>query len=144
MKEILPGLYLGSSIDVAAWEGPLLFATKTWHKLFVGYESHKAPRPMAEYLFAVRDGRMALNMVDGTKPNKLMVDVGLQYMEEYHYSTTELLVVCNAGMSRSKYMMLKFLNKYTAMNGPDAFDLIEAETIHPELLVDLKHNWVNK
>jgi hypothetical protein len=153
IHQINPTLYVGDSL--APVEVPsgtsILHATKTWHREFVGYETYACPKDCPEYLFAQRGHEMALNMVDGVRPNNVMVQAGLRFLHREAAKGRPVLIHCNEGKSRAPMMAML----YTSTLYPVVTDfeieypawkacfqtLYPPMQMHPKLERFLMENW---
>lgn len=89
-----------------------LFCAKyPYHKQIVGYTGN-CPKEHDEYLYAVRDHVMSLNMVDAEHPkffSDAMIYAGLDFIEIELAKGRNVVVVCNKGESRSPTMCLMYM-----------------------------------
>lgn len=152
MKEVFKNLYCGNDTDWINLEKEhipgrvvdqptngwaVLHACKeSYHRQFVGYVGRGAPKDSPEYLWAERDNRLALNMVDAPKPEffaKSMIDKALDFIEQKLGEGLKVLVHCNLGESRSPSLCLLYLIKHGIITGETLEDC-EAEflKIYPE------------
>lgn len=106
------GLYVGNIFDYDSWRGCTVSCTKTVHREIVGEQ-----RPGdVEYLVARRPGHLILNWVDG--PARLfewsfqqgVFSEALDFIE-LNLRRGEVLVHCDAGMSRSPTLSMLYLAK---------------------------------
>jgi protein-tyrosine phosphatase len=83
-----------------------------YHRQLLGYAGRAAPKTHPEYLFARRERRLYLNIVDADDPNyipKEIIDEALAFIEEGIRSGENVLVHCNQGESRSPSIGLLYL-----------------------------------
>jgi len=126
----------GGSLGIVAENCFILYCAKEpWHRQMVGYVGRGAPKNSYEYLFARRDNRMALNMVDASNPkffSKEMILAGLNFLEEGYVARRKLFIVCNQGESRSPSMAMLFVFKRILKNGTSFEDAeIEMKRVYP-------------
>lgn len=109
MIEVCKGLFIGSESDYErdvrlrrGWH--VVHACKEpYHRLFVGYKGRGCPKDSPEYLWALRGGRLALNLVDGDDPQWVpdgAVDAALEHVSRW-LEEGPVLLHCNRGASRS-------------------------------------------
>src|SRR5438552_1246138 len=91
MKQIADRLFVGSQadfegLDAFGTEWPIVFLSKDpWHRNLLGYKGPACDPNHPEYLFARRDKRLYLNLVDAPDPkyfNKLAIDTALAFVDE--------------------------------------------------------------
>lgn len=139
MKEIATRVWIGSQNDFVnlgddadGWA--FVHACKEpHHRTALGYTGRAAPKDHPEYLMAVRDHRIMLNLVDVDDPAYVraeIVDAGLAHMREAVARGASVLCHCNEGKSRGPTLGLLYL----APVMPDDFD--EAESTFAELVPD--------
>lgn len=152
MKEVFPNLYcgndedwlnlkkehiLGREIDQPCDNWAVVHAAKeASHRQFVGYTGRGCPKESSEYLWAERDNRLALNIVDAPKPeffDKGMIDKALSFIEQKLGEGLKVLCHCNVGESRSASICLLYLIKHGIIKGNTLEDC-EAEfmKVYPE------------
>lgn len=138
MKEVYPNLFVGTGADlVHADDGNkgikegwfvISAAKEPWHREALGYTGRGAPKDHPEYLIAMRDHRLILNLVDVDDPSYIRDEIVTAAMQGI---TTGLghgkvLIHCNQGHSRSPGIALLWLGKNTPLFG--GLSLEEAET----------------
>lgn len=137
MKQIAPRLFVGSKedfdgLDQFGTEWPIVFLAKDpWHRKLLDYKGPSCDPKHPEYLFARRDKRLYLNLVDAPDAkyfNKVAIDAAIRFIEEQLGALKEtdaenVLLVCNQGQSRSAGVGLLYL----APTLPEQFEAAEAE-----------------
>lgn len=137
MKQIAPRLFVGSQtdfdgLDQFGTEWPIVFLAKDpWHRNLLDYKGPSCDPKHPEYLFARRDKRLYLNLVDAPDPkyfNKVAIDAAIRFIEEQLGALKEtdaenVLLCCNQGQSRSAGVGLLYL----APTLPEQFEAAEAE-----------------
>ena len=110
MREVAPKLFVGNQQDfeyiVSKEPGwAVVHACKEpYHRKALGYSGRAAPKTHKEYLMAVRDDRLSLNLVDAEDPKyirKEIIDAALRFIAEKLDEGKKILVHCNQGASRS-------------------------------------------
>jgi hypothetical protein len=135
MVEIFPDLWIGTEFDYESkvkgqlnWD--VVHACKEpYHRRLLGYSSPGAPKNHPEYLFAIRENRLFLNLVDAPNPafiSKLIIDTALDFIHSGLEKKHKVLVHCNLGESRSPGIGILYLAKYTDLL-PKAFPDAEIE-----------------
>ncbi len=160
MKEIAKGIFVGTVDDynklknnenfafVAACKDPI-------HKKVVGYSGKSCEKSRAEYLYAIRDNLIALNMIDAPKPEFFSVEMiraGLDFIHDSIIKGKFVLVFCNQGQSRSPAMVLMYLRDSLffdkSVTFDTAFNFIKSK--YPEFEPNtgihqfMQDNWNNK
>lgn len=159
MKEICSNLFIGDEDDyrfnVKGKEGwAIVHACKEpYHRRALGYTGRGAPKNHPEYLIALRDNRLILNLIDPENPNfipKEIIDKALDFIEENLESGKKVLVHCNQGQSRSPSIGLLYLaiNSYISNNLLEEAEKDFCEiypSYNPSLGMRgfLKNNWQN-
>jgi len=120
MIEVHPNLFVGAQADealtrrVPGWF--LIHACKDpYHREALGYSGKAAPKDHPEYLFARRDGRLILNLIDVADVRYIpaeIVDAALNAIYD-RIETSKILLHCNLGQSRSPTIALLYLAKFT-------------------------------
>lgn len=122
MIEIYPQLHVGSESDYELivrycndWR--VVHACKDpYHRQALSYQGKAAPKNHPEYLFARRDHRLILNLVDAPNPDyipKPIIDEAISFIHESVKSGTNVLVHCNQGQSRGPSIALIYLLAFT-------------------------------
>jgi predicted protein tyrosine phosphatase len=110
MIEVFKNLYIGNQDDYefnvkGNDEWAIVHACKEpYHRSLLGYTGRGAPKNHPEYLFARRNNRLFLNIVDVDSPDyiaKDIIDTALGFINEVLVNNTKCLVHCNQGESRS-------------------------------------------
>src|SRR5690606_13991133 len=86
------------------------------HRQALNYKGHGADRDHPEYLFARRDNRLILNMVDTPDHRyvqKRMVDAAVDFIDDQIRAGRKVLVHCNQGGSRGPSIALLYMAQYT-------------------------------
>lgn len=120
MIEIYPNLFIGNEMDYEkdvkfknGWN--VVHACKEpYHRKLLGYSGRGAPKDHPEYLFAERENRIYLNLVDAPSPDyipKEIIDKALEFISKSLESDKCCLVHCNQGESRSTIIGLLYLAK---------------------------------
>ena len=152
MKEVYPGLYVGSQDDIdefaeimnerinkmiAVTQQPQFYivhaAKEPWHRKAVGYTTRGAPKNHPEYLWARRTQRLALNLVDVPEskaqyiPDELLREA-VDYIHWAHQEKNKpVFIHCNEGKSRAPSIALLYLLKHTQLFEPcDTFEEVES------------------
>lgn len=111
MISISNRLYVGSEKDYAlhasgssrrGW-AVVHAAKEPYHREFVGYSTAGAPKDSPEYLWAFRDLRLALNLIDVNDPSFIspdMINVAVVFARKRLEMGDAVLVHCNEGYSR--------------------------------------------
>jgi predicted protein tyrosine phosphatase len=122
MIEIFPDLWIGSENDYEfeVKEKPdwgIVHACKEpYHRQLLGYKTRGAPKEHPEYLFAKRDHKLYLNLIDAPDPayiDKTIIDAALEFIHEELKNKQKVLVHCNLGESRSPSIGLLYLAIYS-------------------------------
>lgn len=117
MIQILPNLYIGDQNDCEGFEGAILHACKEpYHRQFVGYTGRALAKDHPEYLYAVRDNELALNIVDVDDPKYFaeeMINKALQFIGEHD----KVLLHCNQGQSRSAGIGMLYMRTKGLLDG---------------------------
>jgi hypothetical protein len=144
--EVYPRLHVGSTADFTSlesmWDAGLInpqrwavvhAAKEPYHRDFVGYVERAAPKDHPEYLFARRDNRLALNLIDVADvrfmPGPLW-DAALTFITEQYMAGREVLIHCNQGGSRAPSLALLWL---AGQDGWSDLPFLEAEARFLEL-----------
>ncbi len=119
MIEVFRNLFVGSEEDEIAvrrqsgWY--VIHACKDpYHRQALGYTGRGAPKNHPEYLVAVREGRLILNLVDADNVAFIPVEIIDAALEAIHQniSGSRVLVHCNQGFSRSPTIALLYMAKF--------------------------------
>ena len=85
-------------------------AKEPWHRRLVGYAGRGCPKDSPEYLYAIRDNAIALNMVDVENPEyfaKEMLDMAVGFA--WNFNNRKLLFSCTQGESCSPSVAMLYL-----------------------------------
>lgn len=96
-----------------------------YHRQLLGYKERGAPKDHKEYLFAVRDSRLYLNMIDADNAKyipKSLIDRALDFIEVELAKGQKIFVHCNKGESRAPTLALLSMAK----SGKTSADLKES------------------
>lgn len=122
MIEVYKNLYVGNQFDEETLQSRedwfIVHACKEpYHRQTLGYSGRGAPKDHPEYLFAVRDGRLILNLVDVPNPKYIAMEIMEAAVKAIHedISSKKVLVHCNQGMSRSPSIAFLYLAKHTGL-----------------------------
>lgn len=116
MIEVSKNVFVGSQDDAYyGWkkkdEWAFIHCCKEpFHRQFVGYVSRGCPKDNPEYLYAIRDNEIALNMVDVDNPDwfdKEMIKIAIGFALDH--DDKKLLFHCNQGESRSPSIAMLYL-----------------------------------
>jgi hypothetical protein len=143
MREIHKNLFVGPKsdyeTDVAHRQGWwVVHATKEpYHRKALGYQGPDASATHPEYLFARRDNRLMLNLIDApveVEIPKAIFDKALAFINEGLDSGAQVLVHCEQGVSRSASIGLLYLRHYT--DKIQAIDYRQAEEVYSRIYPD--------
>jgi len=142
MREILTNLYVGEQRDYETvvrmqpgWA--VVHACKEpYHRQLLKYKTQGAPKKHPEYLFAEREDRLYLNLVDAPNPAYIpaeIIDKSLEFVAKKLGAGKKVLVHCNKGMSRAAVIGLLFLAQSGVYTGLD-FEIAERKfmSIYPQ------------
>lgn len=120
MIEIYPNLFVGAELDEHAIHGQpgwfVIHACKEpYHSRALGYPPGKAAPKGAEYLFARREGRLILNLIDAPNVNFLPAEIIAAAVDaiQENIGQHKVLVHCNQGQSRSPSIAFLYLLKFS-------------------------------
>lgn len=137
MKEIIKNVYLGCDADVEEFkdlhpDGVIIHAAKEkWHREAVGYTGRGAPKDHPEYLVAIRDNELMLNLVDSPKPEfipRQCFDAAAAFFSDKSYDLP-VLIHCNQGKSRAPGVLLYCLFMTDELNDLADDGLLDFERI---------------
>lgn len=139
MHEIAPRVWVGSQADFMTlgedadgWA--FVHACKEpHHRQALGYAGRAAPKDHPEYLMAIRNHRIMLNIVDVDDPAYIraeIIDAALAHMRTAVLDGLSVLCHCNEGKSRGPTIGMLYL----APSLPEDFD--EAEQVYTTLVPD--------
>ena len=132
MIEITKNLFIGSDYDFISqvkgkpnWN--VIHACKIpYHKQLLGYVGNAAPKNDPEYLIAIRENILYLNLVDANSPKyipKKIIDTSIEFIDKSLQENKKCLVHCNKGESRSPSIGLLYLAYKHIL--PDTFEAAE-------------------
>jgi len=138
MIEISNNLFVGNQDDYElnvkgndVWS--VVHACKEpYHRNLLGYIGRGAPKNHPEYLFARRENRLFLNIVDVDSPDyiaKEIIDTALEFIQEALSNDKKCLVHCNQGESRSPSLGFLYLASHNILSK----DFVTAENEFREL-----------
>lgn len=144
MINVIENLYVGSDEDVEIFleqhpDGAIVHAAKDpWHRNALGYTGRGAPKDHPEYLFARRDARLYLNMVDAHDPKYIPKDMFTEttdFLLDYHHDQQRpCLVHCNQGKSRSPALVMWYMHSLNLLPSDyvEALDTLSDSGVVPE------------
>ncbi len=97
-----------------------------YHRQAIGYSGRSCAKEHPEYLFARRQNKLILNLVDVDNPDwasPIIVDETIKFIDDGLNNAYNVLIHCNQGMSRSATIGLLYLKVVHAIND----DFAEAE-----------------
>ena len=121
MIEVADNLFIGDQNDyetnVKGKDGWVVVhaCKEPYHREALGYKGRGAPKDHPEYLHAMRDNRLILNLVDADNPDFIHGEViftALDFISEGLLSGKKVLIHCNQGRSRSAGIGLLFMAVY--------------------------------
>ncbi|MBU0723329.1 dual specificity protein phosphatase family protein [Patescibacteria group bacterium] len=83
-----------------------------YHKALLGYTGRGAPKNHPEYLYAIRNNKLFLNIVDVDDPSyisEVIINESLKFIDAALQTNKKCLVHCNLGESRSPSIGLLYL-----------------------------------
>lgn len=128
MIEVYPNLFVGNQNDYElkaklepGGNDPLGWfvvqaCKEPYHREALGYTGRAAAKDHAEYLLAVRDNRLILNLVDADNPAYISSEVmskAIGFIYEHLDNGDKVLVHCNQGVSRSPGIAMFYLMVFT-------------------------------
>lgn len=140
MREVYKNLFVGNENDVEmALDNNFAIChacKEPFHRNLLGYTGRGAPKEHPEYLWAERENRLYMNIVDAPKSiffDKTMIDKSLEFIHSKLNEGLKVLVHCNEGFSRSPSITLLYLIKHAIIKGATLEDC-EAEfmKLYPE------------
>ena len=142
MIEVAEGLFVGSALDFESIQSQrkelswmiLQCAKEPWHREALGYTGRGAPKDHKEYLWAHRDRRLILNMVDAPLAaffHPVMMEEGLNFMRTMLVYGHKVLVHCNQGNSRAPSMALIYMRRHGLVDPEFEIALEQFRSIYP-------------
>lgn len=140
MERIADHIWVGSQADFEIIDGPygtewaiVHAAREPWHRALLGYKTRGAPKDHPEYLFARRDKRLYLNLIDTDNPEFVrrdLMDEAMRFIREHRERllttlphSESILICCNQGGSRAPTVGLLWM----APELPHEFEAAEVE-----------------
>ena len=116
MIEICPNLFIGTVNDYElikddGWR-VVHAAKEPYHRLALGYTGRSADKNHPEYLIAVREKRLILNLIDAPSASyipKILIDTALDFIRKAIAGGFKVLVHCNSGQSRAPTIGLLYM-----------------------------------
>jgi hypothetical protein len=144
MIQVCPNLFVGSDVDYKQIEPFVTMANSDWyvvhackepyHRQALGYQTNGAPKDHYEYLIALRDNQVCLNLIDVKDPKFIpdhLVDVACVLIKLRLHDGKKVLVHCNKGESRGPGIAFIYMHR----NGLLSKDLTQAldgfQTLYP-------------
>jgi len=118
MIEIHKNLFVGNETDYeqsvkGQRDWYIIHACKEpYHRALLGYKGRGAPKNHPEYLYAIRNNRLFLNIVDVDDPtyiSEIIINESLKFIDAALRTGKKCLVHCNIGESRSPSIGLLYL-----------------------------------
>jgi hypothetical protein len=95
------------------------------HKSVVGWTGKGCPKDHPEYLYAIRNGNLYLNLIDGEDikyiPGEL-INQAVDFINESLAEGKSVYVCCSKGESRSPSIILLYLLKYGSLDNEDVIN----------------------
>lgn len=118
--EVYNGIYVGNEADLDEFkegrpEHAIIHACKEpFHRQAVGYTGRGAPKNHPEYLVAIRDNELCLNLVDAPKPEFIPREcfiAAAEFIDELSEvdDAYPVFIHCNQGKSRSVGIAMYYL-----------------------------------
>jgi len=136
MIEVMEDLFVGDDEDYKShvrgcpgWR--VVHACKEpYHRNALGYSGRGAPKHHPEYLIAIRDDQLILNLVDAPNPaffSTEIFDAALKFIRENLQEGFKVLVHCNEGHSRGPGIALLYLAAIAKVISVDSYESAEGE-----------------
>lgn len=119
MIEVSEGIFVGDQKD---YDDNVIYLSEPWavvhackepyHRKLLGYTGRGAPKEHPEYLFAIRNHTLYLNMIDVDDPKWVqapIIDATMGFIKQWRDLDVKVLVHCNQGQSRSPSLALLYL-----------------------------------
>jgi predicted protein tyrosine phosphatase len=122
MIEVHHNLFVGDATDEASVRGAagwyvVSAAKEPWHRQALGYTQRAAPKDHPEYLWARRENRLILNLVDVADPAYIRPEIVEIALAAIHTALEKdgqkVLVHCNQGGSRGPTIAMLYLQRHT-------------------------------
>lgn len=122
MIQVHPNLFVGSQDDYETGRNDfeswlVVHACKEpYHRQALGYTGRAVSKDHPEYLIAMRDNRLILNLVDAADPAYIPDEIMDTAVSEIHNALgrgQQVLVHCNQGHSRSPAIAMLYLGIHT-------------------------------
>ena len=132
MRKVIDGLYVGTANEYENIKNDDSFyfvqACKyPYHRNTVGYLGKSCPINHPEYLYAIRDNRIVLNLIDANTIEyipKEIIDIALQKIHENIKNGKKVFCHCNLGISRSPSICILYLRSIGFFEGKNAIESI--------------------
>jgi predicted protein tyrosine phosphatase len=119
MIEVMNNLFVGTQQDFegsvkgnAEW-AVVQACKEPYHREALGYTGRSASLTHPEYLVALRENRLILNMIDADDPKfiaKEMIDSALSFIVEKMDTGGKVLVHCSQGRSRAPSIAMVYMS----------------------------------
>ena len=117
MIEIYKNVFVGNSNDYEwnKYESDFYFiqaCKEPYHRQALGYIGRAISNTHPEYLFAYRDNRLILNIVDTDSDkyfSNILFEKSIEFLDENLKDKNKILIHCNQGLSRSPSIGLLYL-----------------------------------
>jgi len=114
MIEVKHNLFVGNTNDCIGLTDFAIChcAKEPYHRQFVGYKGRSLDKEHSEYLYALRDSELALNIIDADSPEYFaedMINSALTFINFYLSFGKKVLVHCNVGGSRSPSIAMLYM-----------------------------------
>lgn len=140
MKKIYEDLYIGSEEDYDLLDKDeyafVLAAKEPFHRQLLGYTTKGAPKHHPEYLYALRNNKIILNMVDAPDPKYIsdeMIKAALNFIFNELEAGYLVAIICNQGRSRSASIGFMYLMQNKLIDLGSSFEECynKFKTIYP-------------
>jgi predicted protein tyrosine phosphatase len=123
MIEVYPNLFVGTQIDYERMPAAdrrswriVQAAREPYHRRALGYRGQGAPKDHREYLIALRDNHLILNLLDSERPEWIRSEImegAVEFMRDSLAAGHHVFVHCNLGASRSPGIAMLYLHRHT-------------------------------